>query len=484
MRFRISSFVVAAVIAASGAGPLAQAGKPAGAATPQEAVAALQKASAAGDILQALPVISPAGLKELANEGVTGLLMVIAFSDPDDPMPGGAKPSKAELDAKRKQYKQAVDLATQVMKPYGLDTLFGKPVMSDDTQKVLNAALDKADNAALVSSLYASMVKMAPLLGMKQTPKPEPFMKPGPVTDYKITGDKATAQNLAETMNFVRIGGRWYVEAPSTGGPGGSNGPSASSASATPSAAPAGQAPAAAPRAAAAGKTPEIVVGGIQIARVAIADSDFSGKPFHADNGTTMVLWVKMPAGQGLIELDEDESVLQSVTDDKGSNIGGKFGSFPNEFKDGSGGIIEVQSSGFPAAGATAILAEGSLAMSVATGTRKTRVAKVSLQDNAKLTLLKTPIVVAEVKTEDDSQTFTLKLPRSVMNEIKAVAFFDAKGGALEGRQTGSGYMNDEAEMQLTVKTAAKVVTLEFEMWQGLKTIKVPFKLKAGLGLE
>jgi hypothetical protein len=42
--------------------------------------------------------------------------------------------------------------------------------------------------------------------------------------------------------------------------------------------------------------------------------------------------------------------------------------------------------------------------------------------------------------------------------------------------------MNDAAEMGFTVKTAAKVVTIEFEMWQGLKNVKVPFKVKAGLG--
>ena len=191
------------------------------------------------------------------------------------------------------------------------------------------------------------------------------------MTDYKINGDKATAQNGAETMNFVRIGGRWYIEPPTTGGPGGSE-PSGASASA----APAGQGQAAAPRATASGKEPEIVIGGVQIAKVVVPDNEFSAKPFHADNGTTIVLWVKMPAGQGLIEIDEDASVLQSVGDDKGSNIGGKFGSFPKEFKDGSGGTIEIGSSGFAAPGATAILAEGSVAMKIATGTRKTRVAK------------------------------------------------------------------------------------------------------------
>jgi hypothetical protein len=212
--------------------------------------------------------------------------------------------------------------------------------------------------------------------------------------------------------------------------------------------------------------------------------NEFSGKPFQSDNGTTIALWIKMPAGQGLIEIDEDNSLLESVTDEKGANIGGKFESFPDEFKDGSGGIIEIESSGFAGPGATAILAEGSLALSVATGTRKTRVAKVSLANNAKFTLIKTPIVVDEVAAEGESQTFTLKLPRSVMNEIKGVAFFDAKGGTIEGSSSGSGYMNDAAEMRFTVKTASKVVTLEFEMWQGLKTIKVPFKVRAGLGLQ
>jgi len=38
--------------------------------------------------------------------------------------------------------------------------------------------------------------------------------------------------------------------------------------------------------------------------------------------------------------------------------------------------------------------------------------------------------------------------------------------------------------MGYTVKTAAKTLTIEFEMWQGLKTIKVPFKVKAGLALN
>jgi hypothetical protein len=428
--------------------------------------------------MQTLTVISPTGLKSLANEAVTGVLMVLAFSDPDDPMPG-SKPSKTELDAKRKQYKSALSLVSQVLKPYGLDTLIGKPVLAPETQKPLEAALDKADNAALISALYGSMVKIGPMLGMKQDAKPPQLVKIGTVTGYEIKGDRASAMNNAERIEFVRINGRWYAEPPasSSSGNAGAGGTGSTASSGSGQTAPA-------PRATASGKEPEIVGGGVQIARVLVPGDDFSSKPFNADNGTKLVLWVKMPAGQGLIEIDEDASVLQSVTDDKGSNIGGKFESFPDEFKDGSGGIIEIESSGFAAPGATALLAEGTLALTVATGTRKTRVANVRLQNDAKFTFLKTPITVSDVETQDDSVTFSLGLPRQVMETIKDVAFFDAKGEPLEGRRTGSGYMNDAGEMSMSVKTAARTLTMEFEAWQGTRTIKVPFKVRVGLGLN
>jgi hypothetical protein len=54
----------------------------------------------------------------------------------------------------------------------------------------------------------------------------------------------------------------------------------------------------------------------------------------------------------------------------------------------------------------------------------------------------------------------------------------------VEGRRTSSGYMNDAGELGFSVKTSAKALTIEFEAWQGQRTIKVPFKVKAGLGLQ
>ena len=453
-------------IAVSGA--LAQVGRSTGAVSPQEVVAVIKSATARNDMLGVLPVISPDGLKELANESVSGLMILLAFSDPNDPMPGGTTKPKAELDAERKKYAAAVELVKSTLKPYGLDALVGKPVLADDVQKSLDAAIAKTDNIALIGVIFNSIAKLGPLLGINRTPKS--LIDIGDVTDYRLNGETATAQNRAETLRFVRVNGRWFIEPPGKG-------PGAD----LPPPGPAQQPP---PRATATGKDPEIVAGGVQIARVVVADNEFSAKPFNSDNGTKMVLWVKMPAGQGLIEIDEDESLLQSFGDDKGTNMGGKFGSFPREFSDGAGGTIEIASTGFAAAGATALVAEGSVAMTVANGTRKTRAAKVLLQNNAKFTFEKTPIVVDQVEAQTDSMNFSLKLPRRVMDTIKEVAFFDAKGQPIEGRRTGSGYMNDAAEMGFTVKTAAKTLTIEFEAWQGLRTIKVPFKVRAALGLN
>ena len=121
-------------------------------------------------------------------------------------------------------------------------------------------------------------------------------------------------------------------------------------------------------------KMPEVVVGGIQVAKVVVSDDDWSAKPFNSSNGTKLVLWVKMPSGTGLIEIDDDTSLLSHFGDDKGTDLGGSLDSFPDEFKDGSGATMDITSDGMPAAGATALVAEGTLVMNVATGTKPTKV--------------------------------------------------------------------------------------------------------------
>ncbi len=227
---------------------------------------------------------------------------------------------------------------------------------------------------------------------------------------------------------------------------------------------------------------PTVTVGGIQIVKIVTTSNETFGKPFNADNGVKVALWIKMAPGQGLIEIDEDASVLEAFTDDKGTDLGGKFESFPDEFKDGSGGTLEIETSGMPATGASRLNAEGNIAMTIATGTRPTRVSNVQITDGRTVKIGATTATLAEVSAEDGNVTFTLKLPRQVMTTIKDVKFLDGRN-RLEGHISGTGYMNDAGELNLTVKTALKTLTLEFDMWQGMRTIKVPFKVQAGVGL-
>src|SRR5205823_1444707 len=92
-------------------------------------------------------------------------------------------------------------------------------------------------------------------------------------------------------------------------------------------------------------------------------------------------------------------------------------------------------------------------------------------------------ITVKTATANEDATDVTLGLTRTVMKTIRGVKFFDAKGTEIESRKTGSGYINEAAELELNVKTKEKVVTVEFDVWQNPRQAKVPFNVTAGLNL-
>ena len=208
---------VSALLTLTAAHPQAQGGaRVYGAATPQDVVSTLQKATASRDYGTAFSLVAPAARKEFASEAIAGVLMVLAFSNPDSGMPGGKPLPKAELDKKRKDYRAAVDLATSTFKPYGLDAVVGKSALSPEEEKRMDASIAKADTVALLTSVMNAMDKIGPLLGMKREQKSSLPFDLGAVSGYKIAGDKATATSAKETVNFVRIDGRWYLNPPAS----------------------------------------------------------------------------------------------------------------------------------------------------------------------------------------------------------------------------------------------------------------------------
>ena len=187
---------------------------PPGGDTPQAVVAAIEQATAKNDFGMAIAYIAPPARRQLASEGVSGMLMALAFSDPDDAMPGSKPLPKAELEKKRKDYKAAVALATKTLTAHGITGVIGKPVLADATQKTINAALDKADTVALVRDMLAALDTMGPLLGMTKSDKPRVPFTLGKVSGYKVSGDTATAKAEKEVLDFVKIDGRWYLTPP------------------------------------------------------------------------------------------------------------------------------------------------------------------------------------------------------------------------------------------------------------------------------
>ncbi len=228
-----------------------------------------------------------------------------------------------------------------------------------------------------------------------------------------------------------------------------------------------------------------VSVGGLRIVGTGFGENGTEERPFNEGNGMTVSLVLKAPKGAGLVEIEDDDSRLDVATDDKGTDlrVDADFGSFPDITKDGSVGLIDVKLDARPAAGATSFTLEGSVAVTSATGTRVQKANKVSLAQGSAFKLGTAAFTVGTVESSEEGVTVTFNLARSVMNTLKSLRFKDAKGVALEAEPTGRGYFNDNGEMSFRIKTTAKTLNVEADVWQGLKVEQVPFKVTAGLGL-
>ncbi len=230
---------------------------------------------------------------------------------------------------------------------------------------------------------------------------------------------------------------------------------------------------------------PQISATGIRIAGPGLGANGTELRPFNDAPGTVVVLAIQAPRGSGIVEIDSHASKLDAFSDDKGQSLleEGRVGSFPKISEDGSAALVEVEVRGRPSAGAASVTVQGSLAMTLATGSKPVRAAAVRLETGQTFKVGTTALTVGETTTEEESTKVTFGLPRSLLNTIREVRFFDAKNAAIESRRTGSGYFNEKAQLEFDVKTKSRTVTVEFELWQNSRAAKVPFNVQAGLGV-
>jgi hypothetical protein len=185
-----------------------------GAESPQALVSAMEKALAADDFGSMMPLISPAGRKELAEDAVTALIVTLNFTDPDKPSTGSASLSPTERDAKRVSHRAAVEVARETLRPHGLDGLLGEAPLSPLSKDVFALALDRTDTVVLMQSLYSALDRISTLLGMERSDEKKLPLTFGNVTGYQVSGDTATAKTDGDTIEFERLDGRWYLKPP------------------------------------------------------------------------------------------------------------------------------------------------------------------------------------------------------------------------------------------------------------------------------
>jgi hypothetical protein len=231
--------------------------------------------------------------------------------------------------------------------------------------------------------------------------------------------------------------------------------------------------------------TVEVSVAGVRVVGTGYGANGSELRAFNERPGTTIVLALLAPAGGGIVEIDNRASRVDAFADDKGQSLleEGQVGSFPKIAEDHSAALVEVGVQARPAAGAVSVVAQGSVAVTLAKGSKPQRIPNVRLEAGQTMKLGTATVSMKTATPGEESASVGLALTRATLTTIREIRFLTVKGAPIESRRTSSGYFNDAAEVEFTVKTKEKLVAVEFDVWQNLRQVTVPFNVTVGLGL-
>lgn len=228
---------------------------------------------------------------------------------------------------------------------------------------------------------------------------------------------------------------------------------------------------------------PTVSVAGIRVVGQGYGEDGREAQPFNESPGVGLALVVQAKDG-GIIAFDDDASALGEINDSEGNSLldNASIWPFPKLTKDGKAVVIEMKTQGVPAVGSTHITAKGTITVTTATGSKPVKVPNVKLANEATFKVGSGVIKVEDVSNEETSTSLTFTGPLSLVGSIRGFKFLDAKGAEIESSERGYSRSNDVSSKSFSVSTAAKTVTLELDVWQGMKQAAIPFEVKAGLG--
>lgn len=238
----------------------------------------------------------------------------------------------------------------------------------------------------------------------------------------------------------------------------------------------------------AAAQAPVAEYAGIQVVAQSYGKDNDALRPFQSfDEGVQLGILIKSAAG-GITGFDLDKaSAVETFTDDKGTalhkagSFKNGFGSFPKISADGKAGIITVEGTVPPAAGAAKVTLKGKVGVRMAT--KKETVKAGAVTEGAKLTCGALTIEVKSLKKSSGETQIELTAPGS-MESITEINWLDAAGKKLEADRQGSGRMGFGNKVTYSQSWGVKgtPATVEFVIWADLKTVEVPFHITTGIG--
>jgi hypothetical protein len=203
-----------------------------------------------------------------------------------------------------------------------------------------------------------------------------------------------------------------------------------------------------------------------------------------------------------IVKFNQEESKIDSFTDDKGTDLTAAAPSqdpfnkpgisyMPSSSGKGESSIIvDFKASGQPAKGATTFNISGTVSAQVAAATKQFTVENVEIKTNVTFSLGDLPIMISDAGTNRNAwsaKEYKYSVTFSSLRDLESIStleFFDASGNKIEAvkRSWGGGgllgYM-----MQYDVKQNMDYAKIVATCWQDLKTVEVPFSIKTGVGL-
>ncbi|MCC6682200.1 MAG: hypothetical protein IT445_14965 [Phycisphaeraceae bacterium] len=233
-----------------------------------------------------------------------------------------------------------------------------------------------------------------------------------------------------------------------------------------------------------------------------LQDMDFDFRPNGVNPGTSVHVIIT-GLEQRIVDLDTDNSTVSMAVDSTGKDLlaqpkpksdGGfsmsmssdPIGPFPHIKADGSAIAVELITPQAPAAGATSINCEASLAVLTAAGTKTLSAQNVPLQPGQVALGDQSFEITAMGPSDWEEGKFklTLKMTKDLHQQVAGWTITDDAGAKLTDGPYSTMTMFDTVELEFTLSANPQAASFALDLYDDMQKVTVPVKFQVGLGIE